>query len=59
MLRRSFALLLVSTIVAPATAAEKLRVACVGDSITFGHGVEDREKNCYPKVLGDLLGDKY
>lgn len=42
-----------------ATAAEPIRVACVGDSITFGAGVEDREKNCYPKVLGDLLGEGY
>ncbi|MBI3877786.1 MAG: hypothetical protein HY300_17805 [Verrucomicrobia bacterium] len=41
-------------------AADKpVRVACVGDSITFGAGVEQREKNNYPKVLGDLLGDKY
>jgi len=39
--------------------AEKIRVACVGDSITFGACVQDREKNCYPVVLGGLLGDKY
>jgi lysophospholipase L1-like esterase len=39
--------------------AEKIRVACVGDSITFGAGVSDRAKNSYPKVLGGLLGDKY
>ncbi len=42
-----------------AHAADPVRVACVGDSITFGAGVEDREKNCYPKVLGELLGDGY
>jgi lysophospholipase L1-like esterase len=39
--------------------AEKIRVACVGDSITFGACVQDREKNCYPAVLGGLLGDKH
>ncbi len=39
--------------------AEKTRVACVGDSITFGACVQEREKNCYPVVLGGLLGDKY
>jgi lysophospholipase L1-like esterase len=39
--------------------AEKIRVACVGDSITFGACVQDREKNCYPAVLSGLLGDKY
>ncbi len=39
--------------------AEKVKVACVGDSITYGAGVEGREKNCYPAVLGGILGDKY
>ncbi|HVR87274.1 MAG TPA: GDSL-type esterase/lipase family protein [Planctomycetota bacterium] len=39
--------------------AQKIRVACVGDSITFGACVPEREKNCYPAVLGGLLGDKY
>jgi acyl-CoA thioesterase-1 len=50
-------------LLAPAPAAwaqgEKTRIACVGDSITFGACVQDREKNCYPAVLGGLLGDKY
>ena len=36
-----------------------LRVACVGDSITFGAGVEEREANNYPRQLGLLLGDKF
>jgi acyl-CoA thioesterase I len=33
-----------------------IRVACVGDSITFGAGVEGRESNSYPAVLQHLLG---
>ena len=33
-----------------------IRVACVGDSITYGAGVENRAENNYPKVLGGLLG---
>ena len=36
-----------------------IRVACVGDSITFGAGVENRETNCYPVVLGKLLGARF
>ena len=36
-----------------------IKVACVGDSITYGAGVEDREKNSYPRVLGQLLGEKF
>jgi lysophospholipase L1-like esterase len=43
----------------PASKDGPVRVACLGDSITFGSGVEEREKNAYPAVLGRLLGDKY
>lgn len=36
------------------------KVACVGDSLTYGAGVEEREKNCYPVVLQEELGtEKY
>ncbi len=37
----------------------KIRVACVGDSITYGAGVEDRETNNYPSVLGGMLGSSF
>ena len=37
----------------------KIRVACVGNSITYGARVENREKNSYPSQLGVLLGDGY
>src|SRR4051794_12474851 len=37
----------------------KLRVACVGDSITFGSGIADRAHNSYPAQLARLLGDRY
>jgi acyl-CoA thioesterase-1 len=33
-----------------------VRVACVGDSITFGAGIQDRESNSYPAQLSHLLG---
>jgi len=36
-----------------------VRVACVGDSITFGAGVENQPSNNYPVVLGRLLGSQY
>ncbi len=38
---------------------EPLRVACVGDSITYGHGIRDREHDTYPAILDSLLGDKF
>lgn len=36
-----------------------IRVACVGDSITYGSGIEDRENDSYPAKLQKLLGNKY
>jgi len=36
-----------------------IRVACVGDSITYGLGIEDREHHCYPAQLAALLGEKW
>lgn len=36
-----------------------IKIACVGDSLTYGHLVEDREMNCYPAVLNERLGDEY
>ncbi len=40
-------------------ATEPTRVACVGDSITFGAAIKDRENRNYPVQLGVLLGDGY
>lgn len=39
--------------------SDPIRVACVGNSITYGMGVENREQNSYPAVLGRLLGEAY
>jgi acyl-CoA thioesterase I len=36
-----------------------IRIACIGDSITYGAGVEDREKKCYPIQLGEFLGARF
>jgi len=36
----------------------KIRVACIGDSITFGAGIKDRTMT-YPAQLQKMLGDKY
>ena len=42
-----------------ASASKPVRVACIGDSITYGHGIENRESNSYPAALQALLGDSY
>lgn len=37
----------------------QIRVACVGDSTTYGHGISGWPRNSYPAVLQTLLGDDY
>ena len=37
----------------------QIKVACVGDSITYGCMVANRNKNSYPTVLNGLLGEGY
>jgi len=41
----------------PSTFAQPVRVACVGDSITYGVGTT--RGNSYPSQLGRMLGDKW
>lgn len=41
------------------SAAAKIRIACIGASITYGAGLENRETNCYPAKLQSLLGEAY
>lgn len=35
------------------------KVACVGDSITYGSGISNRDRDSYPMVLQKLLGCDY
>ena len=37
----------------------QIRIACVGDSTTYGHGIKNWPKNNYPAVLQTLLGEEY
>lgn len=39
--------------------AGQIKVACVGDSITYGHGLSGWPKNSYPALLQGLLKDSY
>jgi acyl-CoA thioesterase I len=45
----------------PTVKAHGIKVACVGDSITYGMGVlfNHRSKNSYPALLQSMLGDEY
>lgn len=38
------------------TFAQKIKVACIGNSITYGYTIEDRDKDSYPAQLQALLG---
>lgn len=40
-------------------AAQPVRVACVGNSITYGTGIADREHFSYPAQLQQMLGNGY
>lgn len=50
--------------VSPARADDKsasgiTKIACVGDSITYGAGIKDREHDSYPAQLQAMLGKSY
>lgn len=60
MMKKTFSLmflLLLCTLCA--VAQKKIRIACVGNSITYGYALPDREKNAYPYQLQRMLGDAY
>lgn len=37
----------------------QIKVACVGNSITYGAAITNREVNCYPAQLQKMLGEGY
>lgn len=54
MRRRLAVLLLVPFMAAAAHSQPPLRVACIGDSITYGDKIDDRETRSYPAALARL-----
>lgn len=58
-IRKFFIAAAVVAVTAACSSREPVRVACVGDSITYGHGIADREHDTYPALLDSLLGDGY
>lgn len=36
-----------------------IKIACVGDSITYGSGIKNRDSLAYPEQLQNMLGEKY
>ena len=55
---RKLLLLFVGLLLCTAVFAHRpVKVACVGNSITYGYGIADRETNSYPAQLQRMLGD--
>lgn len=54
-------LLILTTISASAASKRQktIRVACIGNSITYGTGIADRTSDSYPSQLQRLLGSNY
>jgi len=54
-----FILLILSNLAVNAHSNGKIKIACIGASITWGAGIEGREQNSYPAQLQKMLGDDY
>jgi lysophospholipase L1-like esterase len=55
---------LISTLIAVlvvtiAIKAQTVKIACVGNSITYGSGIDDRDKMSYPAQLQGWMGSRY
>lgn len=37
----------------------QIKIACVGDSVTYGHGTSSWPNNTYPALLQNMLGESY
>ena len=42
-----------------AVAQKKIKVACIGNSVTYGYGHKEPGRTSYPTQLQQMLGDKY
>ena len=58
-MRRLFCALLIFAAALPLAAGERIKVACVGNSVTYGYGLKNRESESYPSRLQALLGEGY
>ena len=59
-MRKKIVVLFVFIICATISSAQnKIKVACIGNSVTYGYLLPDREQNAYPFQLQRLLGEKY
>jgi sialate O-acetylesterase len=57
--RNLFTLLCTLLSIGSALAQEPIRVACIGNSVTYGYGHQNPAVTSYPTRLGEMLGDGY
>ena len=53
------AVLVLSATVNGQNPAGRTKVACVGNSVTFGYGIQNPGQDSYPARLGNMLGENY
>lgn len=58
-MKKLFFLLIASLALSTVLSAQTIRVACVGNSITYGAGIGNRDKMSYPAQLQAWLGAGY
>lgn len=58
--KRKFFLLMVFCILSLFSFSQRsIRVACIGNSVTYGYGHRDPQQTSFPSQLQNLLGEKY
>jgi len=58
-MRTQLFFILIGAMISIQVKAQKTKVACVGNSITYGATIEDRDHYSYPAQLQAYLGDSY
>lgn len=58
-MNRLILILIIQSFCLITTFAKPVRVVCIGNSITYGSTISNREKNCYPAQLQEYLGYGY
>jgi len=58
-MKKLLLILLCCVLALDAYSQRKIKVACVGNSITYGHGMQNRDKDAYPAQLQAMLGNGY
>lgn len=59
MIKKKLVFIALCLLVLAAQAAKPVKVACVGNSVTYGYGLQDREHDSYPVRLQQMLGEGY